>query len=213
MRGIGNNGRRGGFTLVELLVVIAIIGMLTGLLLPAIQHARESARSTQCKNNLRQIGLAMDQYVDKQGSRGKFPDAANMTVSLPPHPPLPVKPTLKAVIKNLAENSEELFHCPSDQIDPADQVPIAGVLYETYFDQEGLSYEYQVDKAANKTREQVRMDRRVNPLTREIKTNEQSSSRVIIVNDFRPFHGPIGQSGASNYLYLDAHVDALREDE
>ena len=75
--------RRFGFTLVELLVVIAIIAVLVALLLPAVQYARESARSTQCKSNLRQIGLALDQYVDKQGARGKFPDARNMTVT--PH--------------------------------------------------------------------------------------------------------------------------------
>lgn len=205
--------RQTGFTLVELLVVIAVIGLLIGLLLPAVQAARESSRRTQCKSNLRQIGLALTRYLDQQGERGKFPEAAIMASVTPLVEDDRSTWPLYRILAEYGENNREIYRCPSDYgpLHPtSERAAYDGYVREydgkpyqsgdTYFHNEGSSYEYPSFRLKGRTRQQV-LERR-NGETR-------GSGEFWIVYDFESFHGSPGADGSRNFLYLDGHVDAL----
>lgn len=142
---------RRAFTLVELLVVIAIIGVLVALLLPAVQQAREAARRTQCKNNLRQIGLALHNYYSAQsifppGCVGLVSDVVNLqgwgwaAMILPYLEQAPLYQTLNvnqnslvdvlasAALQPYLQTPLPVFRCASDTGDDLNYYrPLAGV--------------------------------------------------------------------------------------
>lgn len=121
---------RQAFTLIELLVCLAIVGILAGLLLPAVQQAREAARRMTCQNNLRQLTLATQNF---EGAHRRFPVGVSHKVELLP---FLEQTSLSAEFSDLSARAEDLpdvmvnnFICPSDTGSVYSETHFGGIQY------------------------------------------------------------------------------------
>lgn len=208
--------RRNALTLIELLVVIAIIGALVSLLLPAVLAARSAARSTQCLNNLRQIGIAFHLYLETHD--GQFPRSTHSAFAhrVPPWeytvaPYLdPISDPEKGVLPlSLVEGA---YRCPEDSREAEPDKPQAlwsygkNVWFELRPDETGSV----MGLAEGPTYEQLKS---INSTSRTVLVAEleSGSNADHIMAHFWYFGGDIevavhrhGQ--LSNYLWVDGHA-------
>jgi prepilin-type N-terminal cleavage/methylation domain-containing protein/prepilin-type processing-associated H-X9-DG protein len=178
-----------GFTLIETMAALVIIGVLATLLFPAFRNYRDKADGLTCVSNLRQIGLAVQNYVARND--GRYPE-------IEPDPKQPIYPAdenVKGMLETLADCglTAEVVKCPADMKSG----------YK-YFEKVGSSYEW---------RPYVDDELQNNPviLTRGGQRQVQPS-KIVLAFDVERVHGLTGEfKSKKNYLYGDGHVRAYWE--
>lgn len=178
-----------GFTLIELLVVIAIIGILAGILLPVLSRARESARSTQCASNVKQIGMGLIMYANENSEA--FPSStADAMLSL------------NLLFPNYISD-QRVFKCPSDTFVTA--VTNAGITAANAFDKDECSYGYDYTHTqADDADVAILADRPTNVGGAPSSANSPNHGGTVNLFGTNDVAGR-GQ----NVLYLDGHVEFM----